>query len=492
MRISILLLVVLVACSSLRAQKKVLQKINGLVTATETEAHLSFLASDEMRGRDTGSPEIDIAANYLVTQYKILGVKPVSGTTTFFQQVQLEEIKPPTDATFTIGLDVHKLKDDILLINGVTANLETDIVFIGYGTKEDFDQYDVTNKIVLVYAGTPTTKNAVQALLTDAPEKNKLATEKGAAGLVEIMALPGVPWQALANFLSTDRMVTRKETSNNIPHFPMRNIDSPTIKSLQETRNGKGKLTVSIAFSTPIPAKNVVGVIEGTDAVLKNEWIAISAHYDHVGVKKSATADSIFNGARDNAIGTVALLQAAKFFKTNPPKRSIVLIAVTAEEKGLLGSEWYSNHPLIPLNQTVFNYNCDGAGYNDKTIATIIDFNRTTSDELLKLACQTFGLELKGDPAPEQNLYERSDNMNFAVKGVPAVNISPGIKAFDPELFKYYHQPADEVESLDMVYLEKFFRSFVYGAYLVSNAKERPMWSSGDKFESAGKALYSK
>ncbi|MBA4055419.1 MAG: hypothetical protein C0490_11955 [Marivirga sp.] len=211
-----------------------------------------------------------------------------------------------------------------------------------------------------------------------------------------------------------------------------------------------------------------------------------------MGVKKNNTPDSIFNGARDNAIGTVALLQAAKFFKNSPPKRSIVLIALTAEEKGLLGSEWYSNHPLIPLNQIVFDYNCDGAGYNDKSIATIIDFNRTTADELLKKACQAFGLELKGDPAPEQNLYERSDNVNFAVKGVPAVNFSPGVKAFDPELFKYYHQPADEVGSLDMVYLEKFFRSFVYGAYLLANSKERPMWKSGDKFEAAGKALYSK
>ena len=120
----------------------------------------------------------------------------------------------------------------------------------------------------------------------------------------------------------------------------------------------------------------------GTDPTLKNEWIVISAHYDHVGVKKNATPDSIFNGARDNAIGTVALLQAAKFFGKNRPKRSILFLAVTGEEKGLLGSEWYSNHPLIPLKQTVLNYNCDGAGYNDKSIATQIDFNRTTVDDI--------------------------------------------------------------------------------------------------------------
>ncbi len=482
----------LVVSTSVMAQKKTLRQIRELVTADETGAHLSFLAADEMRGRDTGSKELDIAANYLETQFKITGVKPVRGTTSFVQPVKLEEILPPLEAVFTVGADVLKLNDDILLMTGGSADGDREIVFIGYGTKEDFEQYDVSNKIVVAYAGTPSTKNAVQAVLTDSPEKNKLAASRGAAGLIEIMALPGVPWQALVNYLSASRLVTRKERTNNIPHLLMRNVDSPTIRHLLEARSGKGKLLVKLTDPRPVAAKNVVGVIEGTDAVFKNEWIAITAHYDHVGVKKNNSPDSIFNGARDNAIGTVALLQAAKFFQQNPPKRSVVFIAVTAEEKGLLGSEWYANHPLIPLQQIVFNYNCDGAGYNDKTIATIIDFNRTTADELLKKACRTFGLELKGDPAPEQNLYERSDNMNFAAKGVPAVNISPGIKAFDPELFKYYHQPADEVGSLDMEYLEKFFRSFVYGAYLLANTKERPVWKSGDKFEAAGKALYSR
>jgi Zn-dependent M28 family amino/carboxypeptidase len=111
-------------------------------------------------------------------------------------------------------------------------------------------------------------------------------------------------------------------------------------------------------------------------------------------------------------------------------------------------------------------------------------------DESLKKATQAFGLELKGDPAPEQNLYERSDNLNFAVKGVPAVDVAPGVKAFDPELFKYYHQPADEVSSLDMTYIEKFPRIFVYAAYLIVNDKARPVWQKGDKFEEAGKRLY--
>jgi Iap family predicted aminopeptidase len=305
------------------------------------------------------------------------------------------------------------------------------------------------------------------------------------------MMLPGLPWPSIVNFLSTERMLTEKN-SKSIPHIWMKKSDAPGLASLMETRKATGKLVIEASPQTNIRAKNVAAVIEGTDPSLRNEWIIISAHYDHVGVKKNPSQDSIYNGARDNAIGTVALLQAAKFFGKNRPKRPIMFLALTGEEKGLLGSEWYTNHPLIPLNQTVFNLNCDGAGYNDTTMANLIDLNRISADEHFKKSSTAFGLELKGDPAPVQNLYERSDNVNFAVKGVPAVTFSPGVKEFDQELMKYYHQPPDEVNSLNMRYIEKFHRAFVYAAYLVVNAKERPLWVKGDKFEEAGRKLYGK
>jgi hypothetical protein len=472
------------------AQKKIVQSVASSVTALESEAHLSFLASDEMRGRNTGSPEIDIAANYIKTQLKILGAKPVPGDTTYFQDVRLEKITPASAATLSMDSDVFKLKDDLIYISGGSASLNTDMVFVGYGTASDFEKADVKGKIVVALAGSNATTNAVQALLSDSPAKGKVAAAHGAAALIEIMLLPGLPWPALVNFLSSERMMTQKESPVAMPHLYMKKSEARSITSFMETKTAVGKLQVEVKPTASIRAKNVAGVIEGKDPALKNEWIVISAHYDHVGVNKNAGADSIFNGARDNAIGTVALLQAAKFFGQNRPKRSILFLAVTGEEKGLLGSEWYSNHPLIPLKQTVFNYNCDGAGYNDKTIATAIALNRTTVDELLKKACEAFGLTLKGDPAPEQNLYERSDNLNFAVKGVPAIDFAPGVKAFDKDLFKYYHQPADEVGSLDMNYIEKFHRAFVYGAVLIANAAERPTWVKGDKFEEAGKKLY--
>jgi len=492
MRIHSYALFLLICVQPLYGQKKVNIKIEQTVTASELEAHLSFLASDEMRGRNTGSPELDIAASYIVTQLKLAGVKPVSGKS-YLQEVPLERIDPPVSGEITIGSDKLKLKDDFLFLSGGSVRLEKEFVFVGYGTMEDFQTVDVKDKIVVAFAGLPTSKNPTQAILTDGPQKNRVAASRGAAALIEIMALPGVPWPALAGFLSAERIVLKKESASEFPHLIIRNVETPGVQTLKETKKSTGSIMLTAGRSGVVPARNVVGMIEGSDPRLKEEWIAISAHYDHVGVKKSSNnPDSIYNGARDNAIGTVAMMQAAKFFGHNRPKRSILFLAVTAEEKGLLGSAWYAEHPLIPLNKTVLNFNCDGAGYNDTTRVTVIDLNRTTVDPLVAKACQAYGLTLKGDPAPEQNLYERSDNVNFASRGVPAINISPGVKAFDPELFKYYHQPPDEVGTLNMRYLEKFFRAFVYSTYLLANDPQRPGWVKGDKFEEAGKKLYGK
>jgi Zn-dependent M28 family amino/carboxypeptidase len=476
---------------SVSGQKKIVQKIEESVIAREIEAHLSFLCSDDMRGRDTGSREIDIAANYITSQLKIFGAKPVQNDTSYFQQVLLEKIVAPKGASLVMGADSFKLKDDLLYLAGSSSTLNGNIIFVGYGTNADFESVDVKGKIVVAFAGSNDSTNAAQALFTDSPAKRKIAFKHGASALVEIMSLPGLPWQSMANFLSADRMITQKENQSSLPHLLMKKRESAAMTALVESKKATGKLRIEIAPPTQISAKNVAGVIEGNDPSLKNEWIILSAHYDHIGVKKNQSPDSIFNGARDNGIGTVALLEAAKFLSFNRPKRSILILALTGEEKGLLGSEWYANHPLIPLKQTVFDFNCDGAGYNDKSIITLIDLNRTSVDELIGKASQTFGLGVKGDPAPGQNLYERSDNLNFAVKGIPSVNIAPGIKAFDQELMKYYHQAADEVSTMDMAYVEKFHRSFVYAAYLIANATERPKWKKGDKFEAAGTKLYS-
>jgi hypothetical protein len=472
-------------------QRKVLTEISSSVQINTIQAQLSFLAADEMRGRDTGSPEIDIAANYLAAHFKTVGLKPPTGMVNYFQGVEMIRVVAPSTLSLAIEEETFKLQQDIVLISGGTATFKGEVIFIGYGTEEDFKAADVKGKLVVTLVGQSANSSVEQALIKDSPKKAKRALSFGAAGLIEIMSTPGVPWPALSGYLSADRMMLEKRQDKQFPHIWMRRQDSPTMTRLFERKHLKGTLTVEVTAPQPIKAKNVVAMVPGTDETLKDQWIVLSAHYDHIGVRnKPNQTDSIHNGARDNAIGTVALMQAAAYFAKHPPKRSLLLLALTAEEKGLLGSEWYAYKPIVPLQKTVFNFNCDGAGYNDTTIATIIDFKRVNVDDQLAKAYTAFGLTLKGDPVPEQNLFERSDNFNFAVKGVPAVNISPGIKAFDQDIFKYYHQPSDEVSSLNFHYLAKFYRAYLYATALVANNAQVPYWVAGDKFEEAAQKLY--
>lgn len=475
------------------AQKRPVETITNLVTIRDAEAHLTFLAADEMRGRNTGSPELEIAANYIASNFKQWGIKPAPGTNgQYFQQVEFQKATPPSAVELTVDGQLFKLKEDVVQLGGGDVNASGEIAFVGYGSRADFEKMDVKGKIVLAFAGSADAPNIMRALTTESVSKNALAKEFGGVALVEINTIPGIPWPNLAGFLGGSRTSLKRETSG-VPHFWMKNSEVAALTTLKERKYGKGSLTSTGSSTKYFTGKNVAGVVEGTDPVLKNEYLVISAHYDHVGVtKKPNQEDSIYNGARDNGIGTVGLLETARFFGRYPQKRSVLLLALTAEEAGMLGSSWYANHPLIPLKQTVFNFNCDGAGYNDKTIATVIGLERTTAEGELTKGCEAFGLKAALDPVPEQNLYERSDNVSFAVKGIPAINFAPGTKAFDAELLKYYHQPADEVGSLDFDYLIKYFRAYVYTNYLLANMPQAPVWKAGDKFEAEAKKLYAK
>jgi Peptidase family M28 len=490
MRRYILIILVLEFSIPAVAQDKTIEMIKASVTRNSAEAHLTFLASDEMRGRGTGSPEIAIAANYLAAQYKIIGLKPVGGTANYFQEVGLQQTLPPKTVSLKTGGSLLSFRSDLLLLRGSSLSQSAEFIFAGYGNDSDLKGIDVRGKIVITYTGSSEKSTAREARIKDLPSKLKLTQSKGAIALIEIVSFTEPSWAVLSSYLSSSSVsltADDKETPG-IPVVWMQK--SPVADGLVQQKAGTGTLTIETQPAKIIPGKNVVGIIEGTDPKLKQEYIVLSAHYDHVGVQKNASADSIYNGARDNALGTTAILEAAKFIANHPVRRSILILAFCAEEKGLLGSRWYADHPLVPLNQTVFNLDCDGAGYNDKTIMNLIDLNRTTADEPLKKACLAFGLTLMGDPLPDQNLYIRSDNYNFAAKGVPAVDISPGVKGMDEELMKYYHQPPDEVATLDFDYLEKFYHAYVYAAVLIGNLPERPFWKTGDEFEPVGKKLY--
>ena len=176
----------------------------------------------------------------------------------------------------------------------------------------------------------------------------------------------------------------------------------------------------------------------------------------------------------------------------HPTKRSAIFIFFTAEEKGLLGSRYYVEHPVLPLKEIVYGFNTDGGGYNNTELATIIGLSRTTAEKHIVNGAAAFGLKAIDDPAPEQGLFDRSDNVNFAKKGIPAPTYSTGFDAFDDEINKYYHQAGDEADSLDYEYLYKFFQGYAYSGRLIANDPVRPYWVKGDVYEAAGDALYGK
>ena len=468
----------------------------------EVESMLRFLASDELKGRRTGSEGNHIAARYLASHLEAYGFKPGAGDNGYFQKVPLAIAKPPASSQLKVDKTEYTFQKDYIILGGNAADLNTTAIFAGHGwvdEAENIDDYadlDVAGKVVFVLSGQPGANDRMAAF-NAMPIKRKIAQEKGAVALIEIYNL-NFPWNFFMRYFGGERIRIDNERpgeDQSLLYGWVKNIVKEDIFSQM-----KAGETFKISFSSSggrkeeVRSNNVIGVLEGSDPELKDEYVLMTAHYDHVGVGKQGgrftAEDSIFNGARDNAMGTIALLTAAKTLSQKRPKRSIIALAVTGEEIGLLGSSYYAENPLIPLDQTIFDLNTDGAGYNDTRYISVIGFGRTGTDEAINAAAAAAGLDVFPDPAPKQGLFDRSDNVSFAKKGIPAMNVSPGMTAFDDEINKYYHQVTDEAETVDMAYFLKYCQAFAHLARLIADDSDRPMWKEGDKYEEAGKGLY--
>ncbi|MBS1979114.1 MAG: M28 family peptidase [Bacteroidetes bacterium] len=469
------------------AQKKPLKQIEQLVTRNEAEPALVFLAADEMRGRDTGSPELNIAANYIATEFRQLGLSTLPGANGYFQQVPMAWKPSVSQAVLTINQSTLALKDDLAVLNGEETSWSGEAVLI---TPASEMTDNLKGKLVVCMFSADESASFSKAR-TASNERYAKLTQLGAAALVEVLPSASVNWEGVVSRYSGAK-VSIDQNEKAMPRLWVRSNDYEGITNLSAQSYASAKLTIRRNPGRKLNTKNVIAMIPGTDPKLKEEYIMVCAHYDHIGVGRPVNNDSIYNGARDNAVGTVALLMSARYFSKFPAKRSMLFMACTGEEKGLLGSEWYANHPLVPLNKTVFNVTSDGAGYNDKTRVTVLGYDRTTGSPLLDQACLALGLKASDNPKPEMDIYAGSDNYNFARKGVPAIDFSPGFTGFDEELMKYYHQPPDEAASLDYDYLMKYFKAFVYTNHLIANSSAVPYWKPGDPFEATGKALYGK
>ena len=473
-------------------QTDMAREIDRLNSFNVALAPLRFLASDELMGRSTTRPEIHIAARYISEQFRSFGLKEVAGTDNYFQNFEIKMISPSTGGSLTIGNKMYHIGDDLLQTRGSGLQLTAPVVFAGFGSSSDLASLDVKGKIVVVNMGeNDSTKVVAARRFTDA--KQKLLKEKGALALVERYWQSASDWELPKHAYTSQHAQISQDTV-----LPVFIVHDPSGELLTTTKNSKTcAITVPGNNLIEVKAKNVMGWVEGTDPQLKGQFIVLSAHYDHIGVASEpkmvdGKLDSIYNGTRDNAIGTTAVINAARYFSMHPAKRSILFIAYTGEEMGLLGSKYFAAHPTIALEKLVYNLNIDNGGVNDSSQVNVIGLGRTSADNDLGKACLAYGLTLKGDPAPEMNLFDRSDNVSLAAKGIPAPSYGMGVKQVDESIMRYYHQLGDEIGNVDLQYVVKYMKSYILAAQYIADNPAQPHWTTGDKYESAWKDLYSK
>lgn len=516
----------LALCFGAMAQDKNAIKFSTTVNKDRAYQHLSVLASDEYEGRETGKKGAWMAADYIKKQFQSFGlVGPVKGSKDPYLQPVGISSKKLADLSLVVGSQTKEnLKDYYVLAQSSPAkgfNVKaSSVIFAGYGlSKEDFNEYagiDVAGKVVLIFAtGDPTAKapeagtnRRTQSSAGSQQAKIKYLIDNKAAGVLVINERVDNLNDVTKGFLTAGsadlKRTDAKANTNTLPVVTVgtavanqllaaanTNLAEVRKKIAETLKPATTVLNVPVSFSgklveEDIKADNVLGFLEGSDPKLKDEVLVVTGHYDHIGLNEDANAtDKVNNGADDDGSGTTGVLMLAEAFSKakkagNGPKRSILFMTVCGEEKGLWGSEWYSEHPVFPLANTITNLNIDMIGRGDDSrpgdnnFVYIIGSNML-SDDLDKLGKKANAdyvnivLDEKYNNRTDPNrFYYRSDHYNFAKHGIPVIFYFNGVH-------KDYHQPGDEVSKIDFPMLAKRAQLVYFTAWELANAPKRPV-----------------
>lgn len=510
------------------AQDKNAIKFSAPVNKDRAYAHLSILASDEYEGRETGKKGAWMAAEYIKKQFQSFGlVGPVKGSKDpYLQPVGISSKKLDGISLMVGNQTKENLKDYYVMVQTTPAagfNVKANaVVFAGYGlNKDDFNEYagiDVAGKVVLIFAtGDPTAKAPAQpaqggrrapSSVGSQQTKIKYLVEHKAAGVLVINERVDELSDAMKAYLTEGNAGLKREGGNqNANTLPIVTVGSAVANQILAGANTnladvKKKIAetlkpATVTINTPvsfsakiveedIKADNVLGFLEGSDPKLKNEVLVVTGHYDHIGLVNDPNAtDKVNNGADDDGSGTTGVLMLAEAFAKakkagHGPKRSILFMTVVGEEKGLWGSEWYSDHPVFPLASTITNLNIDMIGRGDDSrpgdnnFVYIIGSNML-SDDLDKVGKKAntdyvnIVLDEKYNNRTDPNrFYYRSDHYNFAKHGIPVIFYFNGVH-------KDYHQPGDEVSKIDFPMLAKRAQLVYYTAWELANGAKRPV-----------------
>lgn len=509
-------------------------------------AHTKVLSSDEYQGRAPGTKGEELTVAYLTDQFRKMGLKPGNTDGTYVQKVPLVGITPtPSTLVVRKGSDERRLawKDDVVAWTKHVAESATiensELVFVGYGVVapeyswDDYKDVDVRGKTLVMLVNDPPVPNPDDANELDPKTfggramtyygrwtyKFEIAMEKGAAGALIIHETDpaGYPFSVVQSktgeqfdLVTPDKNMGRAAVEGWISLDRGRDLlrmagqDFGTLKSQAATREFKpvplgvrASMTIRNSLRT-IDSRNVVARIDGRDPKLKDDVIVYSAHWDHLGVGPAVNGDTIYNGAKDNGVGVASMLELARAFTKlpTPPKRSIVFLAVTAEEQGLLGSQYYAVTPIYPLAKTLANINVDGMNVHGRTRdLTLVGLGASDLDDYARDAAGEQGRIIRPDPEPEKGFYYRSDHFNFAKQGVPALDPDEGVEFVGkPAEFgervrgewneRDYHQPSDIVRpDWDLSGAFEDLKVFFAVGYRVADADTTPAWKPGNEFK---------
>jgi hypothetical protein len=492
-------------------------------------SHVQFLADDQVEGRGTGTVGFEKAADYMAEQFRAAGLQP-AGVNGYrqpveFDVVSIDETRSSLDLVRAGQPQSVKLGDDAIL--GVSsyaaANVEANAVFVGYGLTipeqhyDDLAGLDVKGKIVVYLSGGPANlPGPIKAHYQSGEERRRAL---GKAGVIGTIGIPNpksaeVPWSRIAASRFQPRMELREPGANTAPPLQISISFNPASAELLFAGSGHTFREILTALNAdqalphfPLAVKiharvgmvrsaakseNVIGVFPGSDPLLKKEYVVVSAHLDHLGIGESVNGDRIYNGAMDDASGDASLIEIAGALKDSAvqPKRSILFLSVTAEEKGELGSQYFAAHPTVsgPL---VADINMDMyLPLFPLKYLEVQGLGESTLGDDIRAVAEPAGVQVQADKEPEHNRFIRSDQYSFIKKGIPALAFKFGYIPGTPEekIFKTwyaerYHGPADDLgQPVDTAAAAQFNAIVERLLVRVANAAKRPEWNSDSFF----------
>jgi Zn-dependent M28 family amino/carboxypeptidase len=493
--------------------------------------HVKFLADDNLEGRETGSEGLRKAEAYVVEQFSNAGLQP-AGTSGFYQPVKFisrQIVEKDSSASLlvsgkseplTLGDDAYFSTRAELSSEEITASL----VFVGYGLKipeknyDDLSGLDLHGKIVVYLAGSPSDiPTALSSHYQTIGERWKSLKQAGVIGIITIPnpASMDIPWSRMSLNRAHPSMDLADPEFNETQGLKMAMTFNPAqaeklfaasghtfdeIAALGKDRKPLPHFPLGVSFkahasvkSTSVESANIIGKLPGNDPALKNEYVVISAHIDHIGIGEPVNGDRIYNGAMDNASGVAVLLDLAGQWNTHPEqlRRSILFAVVTAEEKGLLGSKYFAAHPTVPPKSMIADINIDMfLPIAPLKVLKVPGLAESDLGDRARDAAQLFGVRVQPDPEPLRNVFIRSDQYNFIRHGVPALKLDVGFDPGSPEqkIFKdwltnRYHAPSDDlaqpVDLASAALYEEIVRQLLIS---VANANARPQWKPDSFF----------